>query len=242
MQMVQIERSLLKEDNAIIETLVTTPIFDGISASEIGSMLGCLNPRVYDYQKNETIATAGESFSGLGIVISGHIMVTKESLDGNRMIMSLLKRGEMFGEMVCFTPNPKWPATIVAQLGATVLFISPQKVITQCEQVCSGHRKLIENLLSIMSRKALMLNRKVEYLTLKTLRGKLAAFLLEQSKKEGSDTFMLAMNRDEIADFLNVTRPSVSRELSKMRDDGLIDYYKASFKIQDGEALKKAVL
>ena len=238
----QIKIPCLKENDPIIETLMGTPIFHTISAYDIATMLDCLNPRFYNYQKNETIALAGEPFSGLGIVISGHVMVTKESLDGNRMIMSLLKKGEMFGEMVCFTPNPKWPATIVAQLDATVLFISPQKVISQCEQVCSGHRKLIENLLTIMSQKALMLNRKVDYLTLKTLRGKLCAFLLEQAKKEGSDTFMLSMNRDEIADFLNVTRPSVSRELGRMRDDGLIDYYKASFKICDTEALKRFVV
>jgi CRP-like cAMP-binding protein len=238
----QIRIPYLKENDPIIATLMETPIFNAISAHDIATMLDCLNPRFYDYQKNETIAVAGDPFSGLGIVISGHVMVTKESLDGNRTIMSLLKKGEMFGEMVCFSPNPKWPATIMAQLDATVLFISPQKVISQCEQVCSGHRKLIENLLGIMSRKALMLNRKVDYLTLKTLRGKLCAFLLEQSNKEGSEIFMLSMNRDEIADFLNVTRPSVSRELGNMRDDGLIDFYKASFKILDIASLKRSIV
>jgi CRP-like cAMP-binding protein len=205
-------------------------------------MLGCLNPRIYAYKKGETIAAAEDAFIGLGIVLEGMVLVVKESLAGNRMIMSVLRRGDMFGEMACFAPNPKWPANISSQTESSILFISPEKVITQCESMCAGHQRLIRNLLRIMSTKAMLLNRKVDYLTLKTLRGKLSAFLIEEYKRNGALMFMLPMNRDEIADFLNVTRPSVSRELGKMRDEGLIDYHKSTFKILDFERLRHSVL
>lgn len=231
----------LASETAIL-TLSKTPIFKGLIPEEIKDMLPCLNPRILAYEKLETIGSMDDDFIGLGIVLEGMVLVAKESLAGNRTIMSVLHAGDMFGEMVCFTPNPKWPANISAQTDATVLFISPEKVISQCENLCSGHQRLIRNLLYIMSSKAMMLNRKVDYLTLKTLRGKLAAFLLESAKREGKDMFTLKLNRDEIADFLSVTRPSVSRELSKMKEEGLIDYHKSTFKIRDKEGLKTWIL
>ncbi|MDK2865787.1 MAG: hypothetical protein PWP38_102 [Clostridiales bacterium] len=236
------QKDLQKTDANALRTLQGTPIFEGIAAMEITDMLGCLNPRIYAYEKGETIATYEDAFLGLGIVLEGIVLVAKESLAGNRMIMSVLRQGDMFGEMACFSPNPKWPANISAQTESNILFISPERVISQCEHLCSGHQQLIRNLLRIMSTKAMLLNRKVDYLTLKTLRGKLCAFLMEEHRRCGSMLFMLQMNRDEIADFLNVTRPSVSRELGKMRDEGLIDYHKATFKILDYEKLRESVL
>ncbi|MBS7525730.1 Crp/Fnr family transcriptional regulator [Fusibacter paucivorans] len=236
------QKDLQKTDANALETLQRTPIFDGITAKEISDMLSCLNPRIYAYEKGETIATSEDDFFGLGIILEGIVLVAKESLAGNRMIMSVLRQGDMFGEMACFSPNPKWPANISSQTEAEVLFISPERVISQCEKLCAGHQRLIRNLLRIMSTKAMLLNRKVDYLTLKTLRGKLCAFLIEEYKRSGSMMFMLQMNRDEIADFLNVTRPSVSRELGKMRDEGLIDYHKATFKILDYDKLRESVV
>ena len=231
-----------KTDQAALETLHKTPIFNGISINEIESMLPCLNPRIYAYERLETIASTEDAFLGLGIVLEGMVLVAKESLAGNRMIMNVLREGDMFGEMACFSPNPKWPATISAQTNAKVLFISPERVISQCECLCSGHQQLIRNLLRIMSTKAMMLNRKVDYLTLKTLRGKLSAFLLEEQKRSETMMFVLHINRDEIADFLNVTRPSVSRELGKMKEEGLIDFHKSTFKILDLQAMIDAIL
>jgi CRP-like cAMP-binding protein len=96
-------------------------------------------------------------------------------------------------------------------------------------------------MLGIVSDKALLLNRKVEYLTLKSLREKIAAYLLEQSKKTGTTTFMLPFTRHELADYLNVARPSLSRELGRMKAEGLIDFHGASVKITAVEALKRMV-
>jgi CRP-like cAMP-binding protein len=70
------------------------------------------------------------------------------------------------------------------------------------------------------------------------MRGRIAIFFLEQYKKTGQSTFMLSMNRNELADFLNVSRPSLSREMSKMRDEGLIDFHRSSIRLKDIGALK----
>lgn len=87
-----------------------------------------------------------------------------------------------------------------------------------------------------------MLNRKVNYLMIKSLRSRICALLLEYHQKEGRDIFTLPMNRNGMADFLNVSRPSMSRELRRLQEEGVIEYHLATFRILDSSALKKFAL
>ena len=214
------------------------PLFAGIDPAELQIMLACLNPEVRRFRRNELVTVEGERFLGVGVVLAGRAIVTKESVAGNRVILATLQPGDLFGEMVAFSGRKGWPATIQVQQEAAVFFLPPDKIIGTCPRQCPGHRRLITNMLRIISEKALQLNRKVEHLTIKTLRGKIAVFLLEQAKEAGAKTFMLPFNRNEMADFLNVARPSLSREMGRMKAEGLIDFHGASVKIIDVEALK----
>lgn len=228
-------------DQQFTEILMKSPLFKGIVEADIHNMIGCLNPRVNVYKKGDTIAMMGEEFIGIGIVIEGEVIVAKDNVAGNRTIMTLLKTGDMFGEMISFSQQKVWIVNVTAQSNSKVLFISPEKLIDRCEKLCAGHSQLIQNLLLIMSKKAILLNRKVEYLSIKSIRGKLSAYLLEMQKKSGDAFFELHLNRDELADFFNVARPSISRELGKMKQEGLIDFHKSTFKIIDIERLKEFI-
>lgn len=84
----------------------------------------------------------------------------------------------------------------------------------------------------------MMLNKKVEYLTIKSMRGKISTYLLEQYSREGDVTITMPLNRNQLSDFLNVSRPSMSREMSKMRDEGIIVFHLNEVKIMDIESLK----
>lgn len=219
--------------------LAHCPLFAGIDPAELQIMLGCLNPEVRRYRKHELVTVEGERFLGVGVVLAGRASVTKESVAGNRVILSTLQPGDLFGEMVAFSGRKGWPATILAQQEATVFFLPPAKIVGNCPRQCPSHRRLILNMLRIISEKALQLNRKVEHLTIKTLRGKIAVFLLEKAKEAGTTTFMLPFNRNELAEYLNVARPSLSRELGRLKAEGVIDFHGASVKIIDAEALKR---
>jgi len=226
----------MKED--YIHTLKHNKLFAGTDISDLKILLNCLSPGTRQYEKNEYIALAGEKFDSIGIIIKGSAAVVKEDANGNRVIMTLLKPGDMFGEMAAFSSKPVWPASVQVQERCTACFIPAVKIISECSNACYRHTILIQNLLRIISEKALLLNRKVEYLTIKSMRGRICAFLLEQYKRTGETTITLSMNRNELADFLNVSRASMSREMCKMRDEGIIDFHKASFKILDVEALR----
>ena len=155
--------------------------------------------------------------------------------------MKKLEVGDTFGEMAVFSNNSHWPATVVALDNCTIFFLEKQKIISQCNNVCECHNELITNMLMLISNRALLLNKKVEYLSVKGIRAKLSKFLIEQYKKNNkASSFMLPMNRNELADFLNVSRPSMSREMCHMRDEGIIEFYKETVKVLNYEKLSSS--
>ncbi len=224
-----------------LRVLSETPLFREIAATELPSVIGCLKPELRHYQKSEALAIAGDPFAGVGVLLAGQAEIVKENSAGNRVIMALLAPGELFGEMAAFSGFNQWPASVIAQERSTACFFAPGRLVGTCERTCAGHHILVLNMLRIISEKALMLNRKIEYLTIRSLRGKICAFLLEQYRKAGGQTFMLPMNRNELADFLNVSRPSLSRELARMRDEGLIEFHRASIRIREVDQVRRMV-
>jgi CRP-like cAMP-binding protein len=227
--------------NQYVEVLSNTMLFRGIDSEDLGAMFNCLKPQIHNYNKNAYIAVSGERFNGIGIMLKGQASVIQDNAAGNRIMMLILKQGDMFGEMAAFSSKQEWPANVQSQEACTVMFFDANKLIGSCEKACLWHKAIIQNMLTIISEKALMLNRKVEYLSIKSMRGKISSFLLEQYKKTGKMTFMLAMKRNEMADFLNVSRPSMSRELCRLRDEGIIDFHLSSMRIKDLKALKSSV-
>lgn len=225
--------------NTLSKVLMESPLFDGISANELDSMVHCLQPKVCTYKKNSYITIGGEPFTGLGILLTGEAAVIKENAAGSRNVMTVLKAGAIFGEMVAFSSKHTWPASVFAQTPCSVIFLPPDKITGNCANTCTSHTQLIKNMLSILSEKALLLNQKVEYLTISSLRGKISTYLLEQCKLADTKVFNLSLSRNDLANFLNVSRTALSREMGRMRDEGLIEFYRASIKIHDLETLKK---
>lgn len=222
-----------------LETITKCALFEGIATEELLGVLQCMNLNINEYKKGDYLTSAGRDFTQIGVILSGTVALTKETASGNRVIIVLLGAGEMFGEMAAYAGKKAWPMTVIAQTNCTVMFFSQDKIIGCCERVCPSHKKLIMNMLKIVSNRALMLNKKVEYLSIKSLRGKISTYLLEEYHKTGKNTFQLDLNRNELADFINVSRPSLSRELCKMRDEGIIDFHSTAVKIKDYDKLKE---
>lgn len=221
-----------------IKVLGNSYLFKDMTRDEIEKMLICLNPTINRYEKNELITREGDLFEALGLLLEGKANVIKEKASGARVVMTMLHEGDVFGEMAAFSEINKWPATVQCIEKCTVMFIPKINIIGECEKMCPWHRRLIGNFVKIVSVKALMLSNKVEYLTIKSMRGKIAAFLMDQYKRSNSLTFNVPFNRNEMADFLNVSRPSMSRELIKMKEEGIIDFHLSSFKIKDLDKLR----
>lgn len=223
-----------------IDILVHVSLFENIQDSELIHVLNCLGPRIKSYSKGEFITLEGDVFSGIGIVVSGRVKMTQTNEAGERIILAQAGPGGVFGEMIAFSNKAAWVATVIADSACQIMFLKPDAIVGQCAKVCTGHKQLMLNMLKIVSNKALMMNRKVKYLSIKSMRGKLSKFLLEESRQLNRTTFDIRYKRSELAEFLQVSRPSMSRELSRMKEEGLIDYYKESFQILDIKALQDA--
>lgn len=231
-------REVAKINQKHLDSIMSCALFQGMTQDESALLLDCLNPKIRSFGRNVIANMADDPFDGIGIVLSGQVAIVKENNAGDRMILSILKPGDLFGEMAAFSGSGSWPATVIAQSACSIMYLPPDKITGQCTHSCQGHRTLIMNMLSILSKKALALSRKLEYLSIRSIRSKIAVFLLEQVKKNGHTTFMISMNRSEMADFLNVSRPSLSREMCRMRDEGILDFHRSSMQIRDIKALK----
>lgn len=215
-----------------IDQLIKLDLFKDIEKEELRSILGCLKPSIKTYKKKDIITIEKEKLNGIGIILEGEVIVGKETLDGDRVMMSRLRDGEMFGEIAAFS-TAEWLATVIANTDCTILFFPPQKIVGVCNRMCGGHKILIQNMLRIVSQKALNLNKKVEILSLKSIRKKISTYLLQQYSIKNTLTFDIPLKRAELAEYLLVPRPSLSRELINMQQEGIIDFHKSSFKIID---------
>ena len=222
-------------------TLKSSALFRGINPGSLTTMLECLKPGIQHCKQREIVALSGSPFKGIGIVAVGSVVLTKETYYGNRIILDILNMGAIFGEMVAFSDNKVWPVTVIAQEDSSLLFLPPDKILGTCSNVCASHSTLIMNMLNILSNRALMLNKKIEYLSAKTLRSRVSNYLLDLYRACGNATITIPMKRHELADYLNMPRPSLSREMGLMRDEGIIEFGGSSVKIKNILALEESI-
>ena len=209
--------------------IINCPLFENIPENDVLSMTLCLKAYTKKYKKGSVILLAGEEVSEMGIVISGEAEAYRENYDGSRLLISLLKESDIFSEMM-FPGDSKNPLTFIAKTETEIMYIRHDKILTTCKNACPCHHKLLKNLLGTVSSKYWDLQTKIKYLTTPTLREKILEFLKDCSEgKKG--TFDIPYDRDAMAEYLNADRSALSRELSRMKKDGIIDYKKNMFTI-----------
>lgn len=216
-------------------------LFCGVEGGDLLHMLGCLAPRTANYPKGGLVASAGDTMKEIGIVVRGAVAVTKETPQGERIVLNKMTPGGIFGEVAALSAERRAPATIFAVEDSAVLYLMPERIFHPCRDVCRWHTRLIANLVRMISDKALYLNRKIDYLAMKSMRGKLCTYLYEWHGKTGKTVFSIPLNRNELADFLNVSRPSMSRELGRMRDEGILSFSGNRFEILNLSDLERYV-
>lgn len=208
-----------------------SPLFAGIDAADFEGMLGCIGYHVKTYQKGEIIALEEENINHVGVVMEGSVDMLKEDIWGNRTMLVRTYPQDIFGETFACGEDSLSVVTFAAAENCRVLFLSFCRVMHTCTHACQFHQTLIENMVRLIARKNRELMRKVEVVSKKTLREKILTYLSIQSQSQGSRRFELPLGRVEWAEYLNADRSALTRELAKMKDEGIIDYHKNSFEI-----------
>ena len=215
-------------------------LFEGLSDEESRSVLSCIGAANRRYQKGEMIFLCGDEVKAFGIVRAGSVKIAKEDAAGNQTTVAIAEEGEVFGEVFAYAGVKKSPVCARAETDAQVILIDYQRILYACGNACAFHTRLIQNLLGIVAQKNLRLNEKINYLMMKSMRTKIASYLLEQLGEGDKTTFQIPFSRSGLAEFLGADRSALSRELCRMRDEGLIDFYRSSFKLTDIPGLRQS--
>lgn len=211
--------------------LLDSPLFQGIAREDLGSLLTCLGARNEAFSKGAPIFLEGDPAGFIGFVLEGAVQIVQEDFHGNRSVLTVAQRGEPFAEAFACAKIARMPVSGYAIQETRVLWLGCRKMLNLCTNACGFHNMLVQNLLQLVSQKCLELNRKIRFMSQKTTREKLMAYLLDQAKAQGSGEFTIPLDRQALADFLGVERSAMSAELSKLRAMGVLETTGSHFRL-----------
>ena len=206
-------------------------LFSGVTDQEIETMFSCLDAKVHTYKKGDYVFRQGEHIQQIAVLVAGELHVQQDDYWGNRSILHTVEVGELFGEGYLAPESGSILTDVIAAQDSTVIFFHVQRIITTCSNACRFHSAVIQNLFFSISQKNRQLTQKLSHMSRRTTREKLISYLSQESKRHGSGSFTIPFNRQQLADFLSVDRSAMSNELSKMRDEGLLEFEKNRFQL-----------
>ena len=189
---------------------------------------GCL--RTKSYPRHAVIFHAGAQVHALGVVLRGTVHIENLDLWGSKSILSSISAGQAFAETYALCGDVMMVDAVAAE-ECEVLFVN----ISAFSGGAPGtvHEKLLRNLLTVSMRKNLSLSQRIFCTTPKTVRGRLLTYFSAQAARSGSLQFEIPFNRQQLADYLNLDRSALSKELCKMRDEGLLTFEKNRFALNE---------
>ena len=221
----------------IAQKLKNTKLFIGLNEEEILSCLKSTEFNIEEFEKEEIIFHVGDRARHINILIEGVVNVCRDSMDGKRSIVAIFTAaGAIFGEVFLFLENKGYEHYAKAASKVKLLKIPRDYLFEHSKEGKDYHKIFLANMLSDLAFKNYYLNRKVQILSCSSLRQKIAMFLIQNMDKDKMS--VSGLGREEMADLLNTARPSLSRELMKMHEEGIIEIDKKQIIIKSIEALE----
>lgn len=220
-------RILKAEEKSI---LAETELFAGIPLEEIPDILNRVDAVVKEYPKESVILHAGDSTRNLGVVLSGSVRMEENDIWGRRNIIGSAGARETFAETYACAGKESLMVDVISSRQSRILFFPVNRILDVADS------RLTFNLIQVLAGKNLHLTRKIRLITPKSLRERILAYLSLEARRQGGDSIELPFNRQQMADYLNADRSALSGELSRMKQEGLIDYRKNRFTLYVGEA------
>ena len=226
----------MKEDVAAI--LQKSPLGRGLTKEDIDEILKDKSTQIKTYEKGNTIFMEGEKPSKIFLLVKGNIGVLKGTFSGKRILITNIEHpGELFGEVFLFMEKPIYEMQAEALEKSVVLELQNENFKESSATGSRIEELLRGNLMSVFAMKAYRLSSKVRVLGCTSIREKIAVYLTEHQGKDGS--LKNIPSREEMADYLSVTRPSLSRELGNMAKEGIIKMDGREIVITDQDMLEE---
>ena len=203
-------------------TLLGSKLFAGVSPAALSGLLDQLRARLETFPAGAVLVARGEQVREVGVVLAGSARSLIQDAAGGELIVSLVEPGSFLGVLLAASRTRKSPVTVQATQETTAIFF-PARELTRSP--------LLENFLDSVAEQSLSLNDRIDCLIRRSVREKVSTYLLRTAARQGSREITLPLDREAMANYLNVERSALSRELSRMKADGLIDYRKNVFRL-----------
>ncbi|MBO7669195.1 MAG: Crp/Fnr family transcriptional regulator [Oscillospiraceae bacterium] len=214
-----------------LSLLSRTVLFKGMTEDELASALLFLQAKVKAFQKGGALLHAGDFTDDLGLVLAGSVTVERHDAWGNRVILGQIVPGGIFAGAYALLTDEPLQVDVIANEDCRVLFLHLGSAEALAGCTASWASRFTANLLTVASRKILHLAGRSFHTAPKTVRGRVMAYLNAVSLQAQSREFTIPFDRQQLADYLNVERTALSKELGKMQKDGLIKTKKNHFVI-----------
>ena len=215
-----------------IRQLQKTILFRGMTEAEMIEAIQVLEAHEKLYEKGETLMNAGLATERMGLVLDGSVTIESNDAWGNRTIISHVGKGQVFAETYALVENEPMLVDVTASEVSRVLFLRSGRIQGLTNSLRPWVLKYIANLLTISAHKNLILSGRSFHTAPKTIRGRVMAYLNSVSLQKNSREFDIPFDRQQLADYLNLERSALSKELGKMQRDGLISCRKNHFTIR----------
>ena len=215
-------------DERELSLLRGNPLFSELDREQLERQLQVMKAEKAHGERGEMLQAIGEPIRRFGVVLSGAVQVCVDDIEGNRMIMAEVTPGNSFAESLCFLRTKESPVYIFASEETELLWLSTEDLYAGSD---AFYREIQQRFTATLARKALTMNNRIQVLSKLSLRGKLTAYFTELAAAQGSSVIRLPMNREDTAAYIGANRSALSRELMKMKQEGLIDYRKNEIRI-----------
>lgn len=212
-------------------------LFHKVSTHSIQHVLECLKSRIKSFEREEIIFSIGDEIEEIGLILSGSVLIENSDFWGNRSILAAVGKNHIFAESYALSKE-KLKVTVIAAEDTKVLFLNTQSLVTMCSKACHYHTQLIQNLLAISSSNNIRLSERILNTSSNKIRDRVISYLSQEAHKNSSNDFKIPLNRQELADYLNVNRSALSNELGKMRDEGLLHFNRNKFRLFNLDSVK----
>ena len=205
--------------------------FGGMSRKEIQAVLGCIGAYTVQPSKGKYIFRAGDSTEVMGLVLAGSVLIIQEDVWGHRNIMAKCHPGEFFGEIYAATSGAVLNISVVAETDALIMMMDVKRLLASCSSACAHHQRLIRNLVSVLANKVMAFNEKITHISKRSTREKILSYLSLEAQRQGSLSFDIPFNRQELADYLCVERSAMTVEISKLQKEGVLTTNRKHFEL-----------
>jgi CRP-like cAMP-binding protein len=212
-------------------------LFDNVSDYKRKELLKNVHFQTKTYKKGECIFNESDLCNYIGFIKKGSV-VAKNIMDDNHEIsIRELNQSDSFGEGLIFSKNPTFKATFISREDSEITYISKEDLLYLFKE----NQTIMLNVFEKLNRESQLHMKHIKLLSLKNVKSKVACYFYLKAKETNNNTFNITLNKTEIASYLNIERPTFSKELNYLIKERIISYSHKVYTILNQEALLERI-